>query len=63
MCEARGVEEENDLKEGRRNDRTEKEGVKAIALSRYFERAVDSMVAASRLRVGWELGDNFGDSH
>jgi hypothetical protein len=50
MCEARGVDEEKDLKEGRRNDGTEKEGVEAIALSRPFERAVDSIVAASRLK-------------
>jgi hypothetical protein len=50
MCEARGVDEEKDLKEGRRNDGTEKEGVEAIALSRPFERVVDSIVAASRLK-------------
>ena len=42
---------EKDRKEGRRNDGTEKEGEAAIARSRPFERAVDSIVMLSRL--GW----------
>ena len=51
MCEARGVVVEKDRKDGRRNDGTEKEGEEAIARSRPFERAVDSIVVLSTF--GW----------
>jgi hypothetical protein len=50
MCEARGVEVEKARKDGSRNDGTEKEDEEAIALSRPFERAVDSIVAAFEVR-------------
>ena len=42
---------EKDRKEGRRNEGTEKEGEEAIALSRPFERAVESIVALERFRM------------
>lgn len=48
ICEGRGVEVENSREEtgkaGRRNDGRVADGDEAIALSRHFERAVESIV-------------------
>jgi hypothetical protein len=60
MCEGLVADAEKDRKEGRRNDGTEKDGVEAIALSRPFERAVDSIVAAFEVQdAELEAVDNF----
>lgn len=62
IYDCRGAEEEKDREEtgkaGSRNEGRDIEGVEAIALSRPFDRAVESIVLLLRgFETTWNLGD------